>query len=283
MGSRCLSLRDIESLRARRWRTAPARQIGTERGALRLIRELGFVLLMRLRGTELPSVHAATREQWAWWDWKQTLPGRRACYYAKVLRQRGTFIAWEWFPQFYAAYADTRPHWRQYRDGLLDRTEKRILDLLEEHGPLMTRELRLLFGERSKQNTRLAKSTLTRLQKRFLVTAAGGDTAGWSHHRWDLVERWVPSRVLAAAAGLTAGEARADIVRQFVHNVVATTPADIAWVFGWERRAVDAIVAVLVQRGEVQTADAPDLGGEVLVPKPWRGDRSRDRRNQGSG
>jgi hypothetical protein len=283
MASRCVSLRDIESLRAHRWRTASARQIGTERSALRLIRELGFVLLMRIRGTELPSVQTATREQWAWWDWKQTLPGRRACYYAKVLRQRGTFIAWEWFPQFYAVYAYTRPYWRQYRDGLLDPTEKRILDLLEEHGPLMTRELRLLFGERSKQNTRLVKSALTQLQRRFLVTAAGGDTAGWSHHRWDLVERWVPARLLAAATGLTGGEARTDIVRQFVQNIVVTTPADIAWLFGWERREVDGLVAALLQRGEIQTASAPDLGGEVLVPKPWRSGRSRGRRSQRGG
>jgi hypothetical protein len=224
---------------------------------------------MSVRGAELPSIHAATRGQWTWWDWKQTLPERKACYYAKVLRHRGTFIDWKWFPHFYTAYADPRPHWRLYRDGLLDRTERRILELLEEHGPLMTRELRLLFGERSKQNTRLVKGTLVQLQRRFLVTASGGDTEGWSHHRWDLVERWVPARQLAAARSLSQSEACAGLVRQFIANAIATTAADVAWVFGWERRQVDALVESLLQEGVIDVAAAPDLGGDVLVPRPW--------------
>jgi hypothetical protein len=276
-----MSLREVESLRAHRWRTSPSRQIGSEQGALRLIGELGFVLLMPIRGAELPSVQAATRRQWAWWDWKQTLPGRKACYYGKVLRQRGTFIDWSWFAQFHAAYADPRPYWRQYRDGMLDRVEMKLLDLLAEHGPLMTREVRLLYGERSKRNTRLVKGALVQLQRRFLVTAAGGDTKGWSHHRWDLVERWVAAPLLAAASRLEKGEARARIVRQFVANVLATTPAEIAWLFGWERRHADALVAELRRRGHVGTAEATDLGGEVIVPEPWPA-RRRSVRARGS-
>jgi hypothetical protein len=271
MSGREISLNEIDTLRAHRWRTTSPRQVATERGALRLISELGFVLLMPMRGAELPSIHAATRPEWAWWDWKQTLPERKACYYAKVLRRRGTFISWEWFPSFYSAYADPRPYWRQYREGLLDRAERQILDLLADRGPMMTRDIRLAFGSRSKQNTRRVKSALVELQRRFLVTAAGGDTKGWSHHRWDIVERWAPARLLVAGGRLPRAEARARIIARFIDNVLSTTAADIAWVFGWERPQINSLVAALLRRGEIQTATVPELGGEVLIPEPWPG------------
>jgi len=277
MAVREISLADIEQVRSQRWRTDSARQIADERGALEFIRELGFVLLMPISGTELPSIHAATRDQWSWWDWKQTLPERKACYYAKILRRRGTFIAWKSVPFFYAAYADPRPYLHLYRDGLLDRAEKQILDLLDAQGPLMTRDIRLAFGPRSKANTRRVKSMLVSLQTRFLITTAGGDTEGWSHHRWDLVDRWVPMRVLAAARHLSQQEARAKLIVRFVENVVATTPADIAWTFGWDRGEVDSLVSELLGRGEIAAASAPELGGEVVVPARWP---ARERRSR---
>ncbi len=261
-----ISLRNVERMRAQRWRTASARQIGSERGAARFISELGFVLLMSISATELPSIQAATGDRWAWWDWKQTLPGRKACYYAKILRRRGTFVAWEWFPIFYAAYADSRPYRRLYRDGLLDRAEKRVMDILDRRGPLMTREVRLAFGARSRENTRRVKSVLVNLQTRFLITTAGGDTAGWSHHRWDLVERWVPPRSLMTAKTLSREQARAQIMEGFVYNMIVTTPADVAWVFGWQRSEVESLVSELREQNRIDTAWVGELEGEVLVP-----------------
>jgi len=273
MAASTLSLQEIERARAYRWRTEDDRRVADERGALRFIRELGFVLLMPISGSELPSLHAATRDSWAWWDWKQTLPGRRACYYAKLLRRRGTFVSWEWFPRFYAAYADPRPYWRQYREGLLSREEKQILDLLAERGPLMTRDIRLAYGPRSKANTRLVKSVLVELQRRFLITAAGGSTEGWSHHRWDLVDRWVRGDLLLQAQRTPRHEARAALILQHVRNALATTPADVAWLFGWERPVVEAAVRELLEAGEVEMAYVPDLESAVLVPRPWPGQR----------
>jgi hypothetical protein len=267
-----ITFEEVEGLRAFHWRLAPTRRLTRESEAIRFIEDQGFVLLMPIRGAELPSVRGATAGDWGtWWDWKQTLPERRACYYAKILRRRGTFISWEWFPRFYAAYADPRPYRRQYREGLLSRDEKRILDLLESQGPLMTRELRLTFGPRSKENTRRVKSIIVDLQTRFLITAAGGDTTGWSHHRWDLVERWVGARRLHEAGQLTQAAARIDIIRKLVGDLFMTTPADIAWLLGWELRTVKEAVGRLTEEGAIQLAQVPEIDGEVIVPKPWPG------------
>lgn len=239
---------------------------------MRFIGEMGFVLIIPISGSELPSIHRAAGGDWStWWDWKQTLPERKACYYAKLLRNRGVFVSWEWFPRFYAAYADGRSYWRLYREGLLDAVEKRILDLLDANGPMMTTALRLAFGPRRKENTRRVKQTLVQLQRRFLVCPAGGDTEGWSHHRWDLVERWAPAEALAEARKLSAAAARTALVRKHVQNMVATTTADAAWLFGWERGSVGEIVKRLIEAGEAEVASVPELGGEVVVPLPFPG------------
>lgn len=263
-----VTLSDVERRRARLWRTEAAQRIRTETDALRLIDELGFVLLMPIGDEELPSIHRAAGGEWGvWWDWKQTLPERKACYYAKVIRKRGTFISWKRFPAFYRAYADPRPYYRLYRDGLLDRDEKRVLDLLADNGQMMTRELRLRFGPRSKENTRRLKSILVDLQTRFLIAAAGGETTGWSHHRWDLVERWAPARALTAAKKLTREQARASIIERFVQIMFATTPADISWVLGWGKGEISPLIQRLLDGGKIQRADAPELETEVLVPR----------------
>jgi hypothetical protein len=241
-----------------------------ERGALRFVDELGFVLLMPMRGAELPSMQTAAGGGWdVWWDWKQTLPERRACFYSHLLRRRGTFLSWEWFPAFYAAHADPLTYRQLYRAGRLDRTEKQILDLLDARGPLMTRELRLLYGPPSKENTRRVKQTLVELQRRLLICAAGGDTTGWSHHRWDLVDRWVGPELMLAARGLSREEAREKLVAQFIRTAVATTAADIAWLFAWERAEVTGLLARLLAAGRAEVAPVAELGGEVVVPKPW--------------
>jgi len=267
---------EIEALRAIHWRLAPERRVTRESEAVRFIEEQGFLLLMPIHGAELPSIHGATAGDWGtWWDWKQTLPERKACYYAKILRRRGTFLSWEWFPRFYAAYADPRPYWRQYREGLISRDEKRLLDLLEREGPMMTRDLRLAFGPRSKENTRKVKSVLVDLQTRFLITAAGGDTTGWSHHRWDLVERWVGAKSLHQAARLSQTDARLAILERLVRNLFMTTAADMAWLLGWERRLVQELTDRLLQKRTVGLARVPEIEAEVLVPRPWPGRRGK--------
>jgi hypothetical protein len=137
----------------------------------------------------------------------------------------------------------------------------------------MTADIRLAFGPRTKQNTRRVKAILVDLQTRFLITAAGGDTEGWSHHRWALVDRWVRPDLLAQADQMERHEARQRLIGRHVRNAIVTTAADIAWLFGWERAEVNEVLAALEAAGEVATATAPEPWGEVIVPLPWPGGR----------
>ena len=203
-----LTLDRLGRLRAYNFRQVSGRHVRTEAKALEFINEVGFLSLIDLAGTQLPSLQMADdRDDWAdyktrtlkarwWWAWKQTLPGRKACYYAKILRGRGTFISWRYFPYFYAAYASGRDVETDYRLGLVPRSDKRIMDLLLERGPMDTRSLRLAYAPPSKENTRQLERALARLQAAFRICCAGGSLKGWTLHRWAVVENWAPRRTL---------------------------------------------------------------------------------------
>jgi len=154
-----ITFEQLETLRARNFRLLPELRISTDEEALQFIREVGFALLWVSKDQflvpSLSNAYATGREGWGWWEWKQVLPEKKACYYAKVLRHKGTFVSWEYFPYFYAVFANQRSYEEEWQDGLLNPVQKRVLDILSKQGPLMTRELRLAYGPPGKINTRL--------------------------------------------------------------------------------------------------------------------------------
>ncbi|HEX2988219.1 MAG TPA: hypothetical protein VHS06_08630, partial [Chloroflexota bacterium] len=87
-------------LRKRRFRQTCDTRCRSERDALAFVNELGFCGLIDSVDADIPNLRQASVEPYEdpwgevpariWWDVKQTLPARKACYYAKVLRGRGT-------------------------------------------------------------------------------------------------------------------------------------------------------------------------------------------------
>ncbi|HJW87975.1 MAG TPA: hypothetical protein VJ565_00665, partial [Dehalococcoidia bacterium] len=126
---------ELASLRERHYRRLPELKVKTEEEALGYIGECGFLLLFAVAGLELPDLHqASTRpgEDWPWgcWQWKETLPGGKKCAYGKYLRHKGTFISWELFPYFLAAYGSPNGYIQDYREGRLTPVEREILEIL---------------------------------------------------------------------------------------------------------------------------------------------------------
>ena len=64
-------------------------------------------------------------------------------------------------------------------------------------------------------------------------------------------------------------------------HLVVTTPPDIAWITGWERPQVHALVDGLLDAGTIQSALVPELEAEVLVPKPLPTRRAASRKTKG--
>lgn len=269
------TVRELERLRRRSFRQVRGLHVKTEADAAEFIDDLGFVLLMSIGDAPLPNLADAnpTERGWSdyhnmtlnarwWWAWKQTLPGARKCYQARLLRARPTFLSWRWFPAFYAAYSTGRDYEDAYHAGLLSRAEKRILDLLADRGPLATRAVRRAFGPVCKPISRDFERALVGLQTSMRICAAGGSLEGWTMYRWALTEDWVRTRLLDRALRLDTREAMKAIILQHLRNVFAATPREIAWLFGWDARLVGDRIAELSSAGKVtdiEIAGAPHV------------------------
>jgi hypothetical protein len=267
-----LSLREVERLRAQRCLRQGKRKVRTQAEAADFINEVGFATLMGVPEMQVPDLSAASvnpgwhvdSSKW-WWGWKQTLPGKKACFYAKILRGRGTFISWQMFPYFFAVNGDKGPYEEEWTAGLVSRDEKRILDILSSKGPMLTDALRLAFGPRGKSNTAAFHRALGGLQSRFRVTVCGGDLSGWSMHRWALVEDWAPRHVMRKARRASLAEALEALVLRLLENVVIAAPADIAWLFSWPRATAQDTARSLISKGLVVETKVKGLEGRYLA------------------
>lgn len=269
MPTTVISIEALEDYRARSFHVREDLRIGTEEAALDFVRELGFALLWTSgEQLNLPSLSAAyvKGNTWgSWWDWKQVLPAKKACFYSKILRHKGTFISWEYLPCFYAVYSPQRSYEEEWQDGVLDRSHKRILDALATQGPMMTKDVRLAFGPPSKKNTQLVRKALDELQRSFRVCAAGGDTEGWSHHLWDLVDRWVPKQHIRRGRSMPFEDAGAAITARYLRTVGAAGTGEIGWLFGWSREVVQTFLSGVKGLTEVELEGMP---GRFFMLKP---------------
>jgi len=267
-----LSLREVERLRARRCVLQGRRKIRTEEQAAAFINDVGFATLLGVPNMQLPDLSAASvnpgwhvdSSKW-WWGWKQTLPGKKACYYAKILKHRGTFVSWQMFPFFFAVYGSRRPYQEEWDAGLLSRDEKTILDLLSKGGPMLTDDLRAAFAPRGKKNTAAFHRALGNLQSSFRVTVSGGDLSGWSMHRWALVEEWVPKRVMRKALKVSVTEGMEALALKLLENIIIATPADIAWLFSWARATAHDTARSLISKGLAREVEVKGLDGRYLA------------------
>lgn len=261
-----------------RYRQRDDLHIRTEDDALAFINDLGFVWLINLSDADLPSLEKAnpgpyayasygdnTRSSAWWWAWKQTLPGRKACYYAKALRGRGTFISWECFPLFYAAYATGNDYHEDFRLGTLSRDEKRTLDIISANPVISSRDLRRKYGPPGKDSTRNMNKAVQCLQESFRITAAGGSLDGWTLHNWALVEDWVSDEIIATARGIDRVTAMKALILKYLHVTCAAASGDIAWVFRWNPRVVSGLFADLINEGRIRAVSLKGIDGAMYV------------------
>lgn len=264
-----ITMDELFAMRAAHFRRRDGSRIHTEADALEFIEHLGFVWLINPSDGDLPSLEKANPGPYAhasygentlagawWWAWKQTLPARKGCYYAKVLRGRGTFISWECFPHFYASF-HIDPS-----SGELSKDESRVLDMIADAPGVMSPELRKAFGPTGKDVSRRLDKALQSLQQSFLITVAGGSLEGWTVHKWACVEDWVPAEHMRRAASLDKETARKELVLRYLRMAVAASIGDIAWVFRYPRPQVRTLLADLESEGRITRTEILDLPGD---------------------
>lgn len=231
------------------------RGVLNEADAKAYVRERGFVHLFSPGRLPWPNVSDA--ELWARgsiqtfslnvWHWKNTLPAKKRCAYGHYLRNRGIFISWQYFPVFRNLWGLLKPVDRVLESGLLQPTERHILQVIAIQAPIRSRDLRREVQALSGASKRQYQAALLTLQERFLITVAGGSVEGFSMHDWDLVERHVPSRAIEKTYAKS--EARELLACQAVANAPYCTGREIGLLFGWKRDDVQVLLNELKLRG----------------------------------
>lgn len=238
----------IERERDRIYRRSRARSIRTMGQAARFIDTVGFSLLFAsAQGIELPSLFEAVKgkrdahiEDWdadsdRVWVWKNDLPAQRRAYYGKALASgKPVFVSLAMLPYLYAVSApEDIDH--AYARGAVSYEAKRLYDALRSSGPTPTIALRRTAG----LDTDRYHRALDQLQRSLIILPIGAtiEIGAWTSQIFDLVTRWFPEQVHAAAQ-IDVDDARLTIVRKYVRTVVAAKPQMIVRVFNWSREQV---------------------------------------------
>lgn len=225
------------------------------------IAQRGFVMLAPVPGLSLPSLSEAdARTPWSGytitdgaWRWKEVLPGQGKCAYGKFIRNRGTFISWEYFPFFYAAFSPGGDWENEYRSGHMDRLTLELMNTIAELAPVDSRELWRAVRQRFGGNRPRFTKALEGLQARYFVMVSGGSLEGWSLHRWDLVTHCGPAGTFEGLPD--PDEARLVILKQLIRNCVCCHPRTAASVLRLPQTLMRRLAEPLVREGTILEAE----------------------------
>ncbi|HVN84765.1 MAG TPA: hypothetical protein VMW17_07990 [Candidatus Binatia bacterium] len=276
--TRVWSLAHLEARRDRTFRRVPSVRVNGARRALTFINDVGLTSLFATRGLNLPCLWVAVcgrrdprfphhshhdPEVGLAWNLKDELPAAGKCFYARLIRGKPTFVAWDLFPAVYRLFGSQRDYIREYRDGLLSPAAKAILDTLNDNGPQETFALKLATNLARPNQRRAFDGALAELQRRLYVAMREVRYDPFTYV-WDLVATRHRARVREART-LRPDTAARELVRRYLRAVVYANPRDVISVVGDRRRAGNAIEA-LARAGEIQTDCAIDgMAGKWIV------------------
>lgn len=267
----------------------PERRLHTVEQARTFVEEVGFCHLWPIKGTEMPNLFHAIAgrvrpvpnehgdpDLGRCWGWKDQSLDQKWWYYGKLLKRRATLVSLVEMPYFYALsenYGDLNDYLQEYEDGRLTAEAKAVYEALLEHGPLDTVRLR----REARMAAASAKSrfdrALVELQFGLKVLPVGIAEAGaWRYaFVYEVLPRWFP-RVPERARAIGRGEARRHLLRRYLSNVVAATPAQIARLFGWTTPETERAAVQLEEAGEI--ACGVRIEGLRGKQKVWKGGES---------
>ena len=156
------------------------------------------------------------------WEWRmRVLEERDDIAYAKVFFRKSGYIVRAWAPYFLAARRNGAPLSEAYAAGAVGRLEKRLYELVEQHGVLPLHALKALSGCGRADKARFDRA-LTTLQMRMDLSICGrqrktdalGQAYGWSSTMFCTAERFWGEAVLDQARTLDPAAAMEAIAAQ---------------------------------------------------------------------
>ena len=272
----------VEALRDLRGHRRPELRLRSEDQALRFVNQVGFCFLFAARGFAMPTLweaicgearslprHHDDPALGLAWDWKDTLPARKVCFYGKLLRKTPTLVALEYLPSFYALspnYGGEDDYLAEYQEGRLSAEAKWVYEALLREGPQSTTRLRRLAGLEGRANMVRFDRALAELQAGLKIVKIGvSDANAWGYcYVYDLLLRQYP-RLAEEARAIPTVQAEDRLCLKYLESTVCVSEAEVARLFGWEPWRMERLVARLQRAGQVAGARWPGRPGEWLV------------------
>lgn len=271
----------IEARRDRTLRRLPGLRVGGTRRAVQFLEQAGLASLFAYRQLNLPCLWVAVcgvREP-AWprhshhdpgivraWNLKDALPAAGRVFYAKLLRGKPTFVAWELFPAVYRLFHPPGDGRAAYDAGRLSPQALAILTALQRRAPQETFALKLASDLARPSQRRAFDAALTELQRGLWVCMTEARYEPSFTYVYDLVATR-HAAALRAARRLDEHAAATAVLRRYLANVIAATPGDAALVVNGRARAARALDALAAAGAIVPGARVAGWGGRWIVAR----------------
>lgn len=194
-----------------------------------LVREVGFLPFFNnaMPGYGFSIEELCAPEKWfsdgdGPWEWKGPIIQETGAAYGKFFRGKAGFVSAGWFADFANLRGGLMAFDERWDYGLATEGMRVIYELLDENGPLLTKELRRMggFGTRKHGQRPGFDAALTKLQMMGYVTTADieyqidreGSPYGWGVARMALAEQMMPFDLDEAVEGRSAEESRCRIL-----------------------------------------------------------------------
>lgn len=258
-----LPLENIQNYRAQTFRILPDLYLKSEQDAVKFVNERGFIFFWPIKGTELPSLWAATVGNrpvpnnhddpgHVTWNWKDSLLDQRVWYYARILRKRNTILSLDILPYFYALspnYGDyENDYMEQYELGKMTYETRRVYEALLDSGPLDSLELRRRANLASSENNSRFNQALDALQMDFKILPMGISDSGAWHYSfiYDITPRYYPD-LENRTRFISDEEARIRLAEAYLKSVGAARKKDFAHLFKWRPGEIEKTIQKLLE------------------------------------
>ena len=160
------------------------------------------------------------------WEWKGPVINELNCAYGKFFEKKAVYISKSWFPDFANYRRDGYDFDARYEDGLAERRDKFLYDLVASESPVLSKRLKAL-GNFRKGGNKGFDTVINRLQAQGYVVISDfvymvdkhGKEYGWGVAEYSTPERFMGKSFTDRVYQRTAEESF-ERIRQHLHEIL---------------------------------------------------------------
>lgn len=211
---------------------------------LQLVEDIGFLPLFANEIAGFSVEDCCPRELWFTdaegpWEWKGPAARSRRCAYGKFFRGKAGFVSLQWFPEFANCRRDGYDFDARWDDGLAQRKDKEIYDVLTNQDTLLSKKLKEVCNYRKGGNKGF-DTVITRLQMQTYVTVADfvymkdrfGKQYGWGVAEYTTPEQLFGYDTVTAAYAHSPEESKKKILAHLSGRLTKATEKQLARLIG---------------------------------------------------